>query len=68
MRDGEQKDRDFYTAKQLAARWQIGDVHTIYALPIRRIKVGRFVRFPRKAVEAYENRGYELPPRKERSA
>lgn len=59
---------EFYTAKQLAARWQIKDVDTIYALPIRRVRVGRFVRFPRKAVEQYETRGYELPAAKEKSA
>lgn len=58
-------DPEFFTAQQLKDRYQLNDVDTVYRLPIRRIKVGRFVRFPRKAVEQYEARGYELPPQKE---
>jgi hypothetical protein len=58
-------DPEFFTARQLRERYQLKTLDAVYALPIRRIKVGRFVRFPRKAVEQYENRGYELPRQKE---
>ena len=58
---------EFFTARQLMERWQIRRRQTVYALPIRRIRVGRFVRFPLRAVLEYENRGCE-PVRHRKSA
>lgn len=52
-------DPQFFTAKQLVDRWQLADVDTVYNLPIRRVKIGNRVRFPRAEVEKYENRPYE---------
>jgi hypothetical protein len=60
-------DPEFFTARQLMDRWQLKRRQSVYALPIRRIRVGRFVRFPKRAVLEYENRGCE-PVRERQSA
>jgi hypothetical protein len=49
----------FFTPQQLVERWQLEDVETVYRLPIRRVKIGSRIRFPRAEVEKYESRPFE---------
>lgn len=60
--------QEYFTAKQLQERWQLEDVETVYNLPIRRVKIGSRVRFPREAVEKYENRPYETGRQSQRAS
>jgi hypothetical protein len=48
----------FLTAREVMERFRLKRVQSVYALPIRKRRIGRFVRYAVTDVEAYENRPY----------
>ena len=54
-----QSDPQFLTAREVAERFRLKKPKSVYDLPIRKVRIGRFVRYRLRDVEAYENRPYE---------
>jgi hypothetical protein len=52
-------DPKFLTAREVQERFRLKRIQSVYALPIRKHRIGRFVRYKLADVEAYENRPYE---------
>jgi hypothetical protein len=52
-------DPGFLTAREVQERFRLKRIQSVYALPIRKHRIGRFVRYKLADVEAYENRPYE---------
>jgi hypothetical protein len=51
-------DPRFLTAREVMERFRLKRVQSVYALPIRKRRIGRFVRYAVSDIEAYENRPY----------
>ena len=51
-------DPRFLTAREVMERFRLKRIQSVYALPIRKRRIGRFVRYKLTDIEAYENRPY----------